>query len=134
MTQTRKMLLAGGACCLALMAAPALAQQTSTTVITNTDGTVYTTPAPADQTGSTTTVVTTTTTTGGHTMLADPIAHLKAEGYSDLRQVPGVTRESQMAFYAANDWGHPVTIIVDRYTGDVVRETSSRTLNKPSKQ
>lgn len=132
MTQFRKTLLAGAAG-IALMAAPgAVLAQSTTTVITNTDGTVYATPA--DQTGSTTTVVTTTTTTGGRAMMADPIAHLEAKGYSDLRQAPGVVRESQMAFYAANEWGHPVTIVVDRYTGDVVRETSSRTLNKPSKQ
>lgn len=131
MTQTRKILLAGGACCIALMAAPALAQ-TSTTVITNTEGTVYT--APAQSPGSTTTVVTTTTTTGRHAAMADPIAHLKAKGYSNLKQAPGVALESQMAFHAANKWGHPVMIVVDRYTGDVVRETSSRTLNKPSKQ
>ncbi len=131
MTQFRKTLLAGAAG-IALMVAPgAVLAQSTTTVITNTDGTVYATPA--DRPGSTTTVVTTTTTTGGRTMIADPIAHLEAMGYSNIEQTSGVTRESQMAFRAANEWGHPVTVVVDRYTGDVVRETSSRTLNKPSK-
>jgi len=131
MTLFRKTFLAGAAG-IALMAVPgATLAQSTTTVITNTGGTVY--APPADRTGSTTTVVTTTTTTGGRVMIVDPIAHLKAKGYSDLRQTPGVALESQMAFKAANKWGHPVTVVMDRWTGDVVRETSSRTLNKPSK-
>lgn len=128
--QLKRALLAGAAG-VALMAAPiAASAQTSTTVITNTGTTVY--PAPAT-TGSVTTV-TTTTATPASPHLADPVAHLEAMGYSGVEQTPGVALESQMAFNAVNEWGHPVTIVMDRRTGEVVRETSKRTLDTPSKQ
>lgn len=131
MIQLKHALLAGTAG-VALMVAPVAASaQTSTTVITNTGTTVY--PAPVETTGSVTTV-TTTTAMPGSPRLADPIAHLEAMGYSDIEQTSGVALESQMAFKAANEWGHPVTVVIDRQTGDVVRETSSPTLNKPAKQ
>ncbi|PKQ09469.1 MAG: hypothetical protein CVT73_02505 [Alphaproteobacteria bacterium HGW-Alphaproteobacteria-12] len=105
MTRFRKTLLTSAAA-FALFAAPAaMAQQTSTTVITN-----------------------------ARPVVVDLLAHLKAMGYSDLRQRPGVALESQIAFSAVNEWGHPVKLIVDRDTGVVVRETSMRTLDKPSKR
>ncbi|ABS64723.1 hypothetical protein Plav_3116 [Parvibaculum lavamentivorans DS-1] len=130
MIQLKHALLVGAAGA-ALLAAPlAATAQTSTTIVTNSGTTVY--PAPAT-TGSITTV-TTTTTMPGSPHLADPVAHLESLGYSDVEQTPGVALESEMAFKAANEWGHPVTVVIDKETGDVVRETSSRTLNKPSKQ
>ncbi|MCF8469646.1 MAG: hypothetical protein K9G30_02550 [Parvibaculum sp.] len=132
MTRFRKTLLTGAAA-FALLAAPAaMAQQTSTTVITNTSGTADAVVIDTGRTDSVTTV--TTTTTSARPVMVDHVAHLEAMGYSNVRQRPGVALESQIAFSAANEWGHPVKLIVDRDTGVVVRETSMRTLDKPSKR
>ena len=133
MTQFRSTLLAG-ATTLGLIVAP-VAAFADTVVITdtgaNTAGTTYYDPA----TGAvTTTTVTTTTIVGVRADIADPIAWLESKGYSNAEQVPGVTRESQMAFHAANGMGEPVEIVMDRKTGEVVRETYLRKVDTPSKQ
>ena len=127
MTRFRKTLLTSAAA-FALFAAPAaMAQQTSTTVITNTSGTADAVVIDNGRTDSVTTV-TTTTTTNAPPVVVDHVAHLEAMGYSDIRQRPGVALESQIAFSAVNEWGHPVKLSV------VVRETSMRTLDNPSKR
>jgi len=134
MTQFRTTLLAGAAT-LGLIVAP-VAAFADTVVITdtagaNTAGTTYYDPG----TGAvTTTTVTTTTIVGVRADIADPIAWLEQKGYSNVEQVPGVTLESQMAFHAANGMGEPVEIVMDKQTGEVVRETYLRKVDTPSKQ
>ena len=89
-------------------------------------------------TGVVTTTTVTTTTTGtlvGNTMdLVDPIAWLEDKGYHGAERVPGVTLESEMAFHAANGMGEPVEIVVDKKTGEIIRETDLRKVDTPSKQ
>ena len=117
----------------ALMLAP-VGAMADTAVITGTQtvpaGTHY---DPA--TGAvTTTTVTTTTIIGQRADIADPIAWLESKGYSKVEQVAGVTEFDQMAFHAADGMGQPVEIVMDKQTGEVVRETNLRKVDTPSKQ
>ena len=135
MTQFRTTLLAGAAA-LGLAVAPVAAFAdavvvTGTTSGTSAAGNTYYDPA----TGAvTTTTVTTTTIVGVRANIADPISWLEEKGYSNVEQVPGVTLESQIAFHAANGMGEPVEIVMDKQTGEVVRETYLRKVDTPSKQ
>ncbi|WP_421861709.1 hypothetical protein [Parvibaculum sp.] len=114
----------------ALLFAP-LSAMAQTTVVTDTApaGTYY---DPA--TGAvTTTTVTTTTVIGQRANIADPVAWLEDKGYSNIEQVAGVTKDDQMAFHAADGMGQPVEIVMDKATGEVVRETNLRKVDTPSK-
>lgn len=119
-----------GAAGAALALAP-LGAMAGTTVVTDTApaGTYY---DPAAGTVTTTTV-TTTTIIGLKADIADPVAWLEQKGYSNAEQVPGVTKDDEMAFHAANGMGEPVEIVMDRQTGEVIRVTNLRTVDTPSK-
>lgn len=129
MTNFGKKLLAGTAGA-AMLFAP-VAAMADTAVITDTApaGTYY---DPATGTVTTTTV-TTTTIIGQRVDLADPIAWLEEKGYSNVEQVPGVTKDHELAFHAADGMGQPVEIILDEETGEVVREKNLRKVDIPSK-
>lgn len=134
MTQFKTTLLAG-ATTLGLIVAPvaAFADAVIVTGSGHANSAAATHYDPA--TGAvTTTTVTTTTIVGVNADIADPIAWLENKGYSNVERVPGVTLESQMAFHAANGMGEPVEIVMDKKTGEVVRETYLRKVDTPSKQ
>lgn len=95
------------------------------------DTAVVTEPAPAGTV--TTTTVTTTTIVGQRADIADPAAWLEQKGYSNVEQVPGVTTDHEMAFHAADGMGQPVEIVMDKATGEVVREKNLRKVDTPSK-
>jgi len=78
--------------------------------------------------------VTTSTIIGQRADIADPVAWLENKGYSNVEQVAGVTKDHEMAFHAADDMGQPVEIVMDKTTGEVVRETNLRKVDTPSKQ
>lgn len=125
---------AAGAALLLAPSAMAQAQTIHTPGAVHTDAGVATQVDPVTGTVATTTVTTTTTLIGQQADIADPIAWLNEKGYSNAKQVPGVTRESQMAFHAANGMGEPVEIVMDKKTGEVVRETYLRKVDTPSKR
>lgn len=95
------------------------------------DTAVVTEPAPPGTV--TTTTVTTTTVIGQRADIADPVAWLEQKGYSNVEQVPGVTTDHEMAFHAADGMGQPVEIVMDKATGEVVREKNLRKVDTPSK-
>lgn len=130
MTNFGKKLLAGTAGA-AMLFAP-VAAMADTAVITDTApaGTYY---DPATGTVTTTTV-TTTTIIGQRANIADPVSWLEGKGYSNVEQVAGVTEFDEMAFHAADGMGQPVEIVMDKQTGEVVRETNLRKVDTPSKQ
>jgi len=134
MSKFGKALMAGTAGAALLLAPSAMAQTTHTPGAVHTDAGVATQIDPATGTVATTTVTTTTTLIGQQADIADPIAWLDEKGYSNAKQVPGVTRESQMAFHAANGMGEPVEIVMDKKTGEIVRETDLRKVDTPSKR
>lgn len=134
MLKFRNGLLAGAAGAALLFAPAALAQSTGMSGTVQTDAGVATQVDPVTGTVNTTTVTTTTSTLiGQQADIADPIAWLEEKGYSNAEQVPGVTLESEMAFHAANGMGEPVKIVMDKKTGEIVRETDLRTVDTPSK-
>lgn len=131
MSKFGKALMAGTAGAALLLAPSAMAQTTHTPGAVHTDAGQI---DPVTGTVATTTVTTTTTLIGQQADIADPIAWLDEKGYSNAKQVPGVTRESQMAFHAANGMGEPVEIVMDKKTGEIVRETDLRKVDTPSKR
>lgn len=121
-----------------IAAAPAAAIAETLVVVPGANAATATGAEIDPATGAVTTTTVTTTTTGplvGHTMnLVDPVAWLEEKGYRGAERVPGVTLESEMAFHAANSTGEPVEIVVDKKTGEIIRETELRKVGTPSKQ
>lgn len=135
MSKFGKALLAGAAGAALLLAPSAMAQTTiQSPGVVQTDAGAATQVDPVTGTIATTTVTTTTTLIGQQADISDPVAWLEEKGYSNAKQVPGVTLESQMAFHAANGMGEPVEIVMDRKTGEIVRETDLRKADTPSKR